>query len=654
MLTTIYINNIKYNVPSNLTILQACEYLGIIIPHFCYNEYLLIAGNCRMCLVEVFNSPKPVASCAVKVTNDIKIFTETPLLDKVRENILEFLLINHPLDCPICDQGGECDLQDLSFYFGSDRSRFFLAKRSVSDKKFSPVIKSVMTRCIHCTRCVRFISELSVNKSLGVVGRGNSSEINTYYNEIIKSELSGNVIDLCPVGALTSKSMLFKGRSWELNSISTIDNFDMFCNPIFINYKFNKILRILPNKVFEIQTNWISDRVRFSYDSYSLQRLNIPLYKQGNQFIKLNWKEVFNKLYYNLYYGSVTGIVGESSDVSSIYCLKKFLNFFGSSDLFIDSLLNNLKINQDFQSNYLFNSSFNEIENSNFILLLNTDLRFESSSLNLKLKELYIKNSNLKIINIGIPVQSTYPVKNIGWNFNIFIKILEGKSKISKQLLINDNPFILGDLNFLKNLKLPVNKIKFNFLNLNLFEVNSFELGITQDKNIKTLINKTLSFILLNSHNFNLKILKNKFIIFIGYQAGININYSNLILPSLSFLESKNLNICNKGISYQSNEIFKVSLKIKNISNLLNYFLFYVKVNFSINLKNYLPLNFNQLNLYNKKFNKSFIYNISMLENKINNFYLFSNFHKTSLLMQNCSKTIFIHKNSFLDLKKNN
>ena len=305
-----------------------------------------------------------------------------------------------------------------------------------------------------------------------------------------------------------------------------------------------------------------------------------------------------------------------------------------------------LKINQDFQSNYLFNSDLSSFSNTDFIILVNTNLRFESSNLNLKLKEIYNSNSNLKIYNIGIPIQSTYPVLNIGWNYKFLTDILEGKSKISKELLLSKNSCIIGDPNFLKNFEMSSSNIKFNILNMNLFEINSYELGITQGKNFKTLINKTLSFILLNSNNFNLKLIKNKFIIFIGYQAGVNINHSNLILPSLSFLETYSININNKGVICESNKIFKMPLKINKI----------VLDEFNVNgtLNSYIPFNSKQLNLYYKNFNVSLFYNISLLENKIHNFYTSSNFHKTSLLMQHCTKTIFIQKNSFIDLKKNN
>jgi len=260
------INDIKIKVPSNITILQACEYINVYIPRFCYHEKLSIAGNCRMCLVEIENSPKPVVSCSFPIINNMKIYTNTPLVKKARENILEFLLLNHPLDCPICDQGGECDLQDQTVLYGNDNSRFYEYKKSVEDKNCGPVIKTIMTRCIHCTRCVRFVQEFTNLKNLGTINRGFNTEISTYINSLIDSEISGNLVDICPVGALTSKFYTFKARNWELNSINAVDFIDGVGSNINVQLKGNKILRILPINNKNINENWISDKTRFFFD----------------------------------------------------------------------------------------------------------------------------------------------------------------------------------------------------------------------------------------------------------------------------------------------------------------------------------------------------------------------------------------------------
>jgi len=269
----IKINNSEFLVKNDISVLEACKYVGISIPRFCYHETLSIAGNCRMCLVEIEKTPKPVSSCTLPVSNNMQIFTDSPLVKKARENVVETLLLNHPLDCPICDQGGECDLQDQTKMWGSDYSRFFMTKRGVEDKNCGPLIKTIMTRCIHCTRCVRFGSEIAGVDVLGTLNRGTSTEIGGYISRIFNSEISGNVIDLCPVGALTSKPYAFKARPWELRSNESIDLTDSTGSNIYVNFKESEILRILPKSNSEINENLISDKARFFHDSSKNQRL---------------------------------------------------------------------------------------------------------------------------------------------------------------------------------------------------------------------------------------------------------------------------------------------------------------------------------------------------------------------------------------------
>merc|ERR1712072_1200678 len=290
----VFVNNEITYVPSNSTVLEACESIGIEVPRFCFHERLSVAGNCRMCLVELEKSPKPVASCAMPIMPDMKIFTDTPLVKKAREGVLEFLLLNHPLDCPICDQGGECDLQDQAMVFGSDSSRFYDLKRGVHDKKLGPLIKTIMTRCIHCTRCIRFATEVAGVEDLGTVVRGTDTEIGTYIEKIFKSELSGNVIDLCPVGALTSKPYAFKARPWELKTEISVDTSDGLGSDIKIDFKSNEIVRVTPHFVNHLEFNanskygysiskdnypftdeWISDKARFSYDGFQSCDMNV-------------------------------------------------------------------------------------------------------------------------------------------------------------------------------------------------------------------------------------------------------------------------------------------------------------------------------------------------------------------------------------------
>jgi len=268
-----------YDYDETLTLLQYCSTVGINVPRFCYHEKLSIAGNCRMCLLEEDLGEKLLASCAIEPEEEMQFYTQTYAVKKAREGILEFLLINHPLDCPICDQGGECDLQDQTVVFGSDRGRFYENKRAVTDKDFGPLIKTVMNRCIHCTRCVRFLSEVAGFGDLGIIGRGGSMEIGTFVEKYIHSELSGNITDICPVGALTSKPYAFLSRPWELNSIHTIDIFDSLNSSIRIDIRGVNVLRILPRLNNYINEDWITDKIRYSYDAIKLQRLLSPLLK---------------------------------------------------------------------------------------------------------------------------------------------------------------------------------------------------------------------------------------------------------------------------------------------------------------------------------------------------------------------------------------
>ena len=308
---TVTVDGMDVLVENGSSVLQACEVVGIEIPRFCFHERLLIAGNCRMCLVEIEKSPKPQASCAVPVMPGMKIFTNTPLVKKAREGVLEFLLLNHPLDCPICDQGGECDLQDQAMIFGSDRSRFFERKRGVEDKNLGPLVKTIMTRCIHCTRCVRFATEVAGVEVLGTTARGIDTEIGTYVEKMFESELSGNIIDLCPVGALTSKPYAFTSRPWELRNTESVDVLDSVGSNIRVDTRGTEIMRIIPRLNEEINEEWISDKTRFSYDALKRQRLTQPMVRNENgDLVAVEWLEAFNYIKKNLRGVSPTDIVG--------------------------------------------------------------------------------------------------------------------------------------------------------------------------------------------------------------------------------------------------------------------------------------------------------------------------------------------------------
>jgi len=384
----IYINNIELEVIPNITVLEACSMLGIYLPRFCYHQKLSVAGNCRMCLIEIEKSPKPVAACAMPVIPNMKIFTETPLVKKARESVLEFLLINHPLDCPICDQGGECDLQDQVFNFGSDKSRFYEKKRIVENKNFGPLIKTIMTRCIHCTRCVRFTSEIAgININyLGTVKRGQQTEITTFVQKAILSELSGNLIDLCPVGALTSKFYAFVARPWELKSVDSIDIFDSIGSSIRIDYKESKVVRILPRfDKFSMNKEWITDKIRFSYDSIYINRITKPLVKHEyfidslSHFYPTTWDYIIQKikLFFELIHPSkICFIIGNKIEIESVFSAKLLSENLGISKFVHDRsfFMDNICLD-----NYTFNLEL--INNADTIFLIGTNPRFEANLL---------------------------------------------------------------------------------------------------------------------------------------------------------------------------------------------------------------------------------------------------------------------------------
>ena len=421
------INDRPVEVLPNTSILQACEIADVVIPRFCYHERLSVAGNCRMCLVEVEKMPKLQASCAVPVSPNMSIKTNTPSVKKAREGVLEFLLINHPLDCPICDQGGECYLQDQSLIYGGDRSRFKEFKRAVEDKNCGPLIKTIMTRCIHCTRCVRFANEVVGVPEFGTSGRGNFIEISTYVDKLFTSELSGNVIDLCPVGALTSKPYAFLSRPWELKSIESIDLFDSIHSNIRVDTRGYEIVRILPRLNENINEEWISDKARFSFDGLSTQRLSEPLIKDSNGDLKpASWLEAINLIFKKMKEtqpNKVAFSIGNFCDLETLTYLHK-----------IRLLLNGVILNQsnenflntDNPTFYKFNTSLSNISKSDVCLLLGVNPRTDGPLLNYYLRKRFL-SGNFKVGYIGSHLNLTFPTYHLGNSIDTVSSVLEGK-----------------------------------------------------------------------------------------------------------------------------------------------------------------------------------------------------------------------------------
>jgi NADH-quinone oxidoreductase chain G len=658
----IYINNIKLNVNKNLTVLQTCNTLNIEIPKFCFQENLQIAGNCRMCLVEIENSPKPVASCAMPLMPNMRIFTDTPLVQKARESVLEFLLINHPLDCPICDQASECDLQDQTMIFGSDRSRFFFKKRGVEDKYCGPFIKTIMTRCIHCTRCVRFANEICGIDELGTTGRGNQTEINFYYPKIFNSEFSGNLIDLCPVGALTSKPYTFKARSWELKNTEGIDILDSIGSNIKISTFNNEIIRILPKTNFEINKEWISNKTRFFFDSLKYQRLQYPLLKNTeNKFEKISWLnalEILNQKLITTDSSKIKSIIGNLTDLESIFLLKKNFNKLGISDITYEDFFKKkkIKINSDFSSNFLFTNSIKSIEESDLCLIIGSNIRKEGSILNIHLIN-RLKKGNFQIAYIGNKIDFTYPIKHIGLTFLTLINIILGKHSFCKNLKKAKRPIIIFGENFLnqkngifllsklKTLSFLKNKI--NFFNSKTALINFLEITFSPKK--RSFDNSKLYYLFNTNLQNNLKINEKKFIIYQGHHFTKDAQNSNLILPGLTFLEKKGIYINLEGFIQKNEQILnlnteqrKDSIIFKNIYNFLikkNQ----LKKNEFLKIKNILPYlvkkKIKSINYFN--FNKKHLkININFLDSLIKNNYYTNILEQYSKILTNSNKII--------------
>ena len=503
---------------------------------------------------------------------NMKIFTDTPLVQKTRESVLEFLLINHPLDCPICDQASECDLQDQTMIFGSDRSRFFFEKRGVEDKYCGPFIKTIMTRCIHCTRCVRFANEICGIDDLGTTGRGNKTEINFYYSQIFNSEFSGNLVDLCPVGALTSKPYAFKARSWELKKKEGIDVLDSLGSNIKIDIFNNEIIRILPKTNFNINKEWISNKTRYFFDSLKYQRLKYPLLKDNeNNFYKISWLKalnIINQKLLNTDSSQIKSIIGNLTDFESLFLLKKNLNKLGILNIHYESFLNNkkIKINSDLTSNFLFNNTLKSIEESDLCLIVGSDIRKEGSILNIHFIN-RLKKGNFKIAYIGNKINFTYPIQHLGLTFKTLINIFLGKHSFCKDLKKSKKPLIfIGEnvlkqkngfyfLSKLKNLSIFKNNI--NFFNSQTSLINFFEITFSQSNNF---LNNSKVYYLYNTNlQKKLKISKDSFIIYQGHHFTKDAQNSNLILPGLTFLEKNGLYINSEGFIQKNEKILNLN-----------------------------------------------------------------------------------------------
>lgn len=663
MLLSVFVNDVQISVDSRISVLQACEMAGFVIPRFCYHERLSVAGNCRMCLVEIEKAPKLVASCAVPLMSGMRIKTNSPAVRKSREGVLEFLLINHPLDCPICDQGGECDLQDQVMVYGSDRGRFREYKRAIEDKNCGPIVKTIMTRCIQCTRCIRFANEVAGVSELGTSGRGNQIEIGTYVDKLLKSEFSGNLIDLCPVGALTSKPYAFAARSWELKSIESIDTLDAVCSNIRVDVRGYEVLRVLPSTNEELNESWLNDKSRFSFDGLKRQRLCDPLFKRNGGFVQISWLEAFNIINDRLKISKpqINGLIGSQADLESSFMLKMLLSFFGKSNILNNGY--NMLQHIDFESSYKFNSKINGIENCDVCVLVGVDPRKEASILNLKLRKHYV-NSNFKVANFGSVLNLTFPCSHLGSSSSDMLRFMKGQHPFCETFKKAKRPYIIFGCSFFKILNeelarliitfiskntriLYKDSFDFNFLSFQASQVGSFRLGLSTDN----IYSKPGLIYAVGDAIIPSNLSNTAFIVYQGHQGNLNALKADLILPGSAYTEKDCIFINTEGRVQKTQKIVRSPGKSKNDASILS-----ALINFVSKQKTVVNLKLLEIEHYNVVFNtflnsqrpvNGTFKNSIIISSKLNNFYLSDPISKASPTMAKCSKQL-LSKESLL------
>ena len=437
------INGIEVEVEPGTSILQACEQVGVEIPRFCYHDRLSVPANCRMCLVELEGAPKPVASCAMAAGDNMKVLTGSEKVKKARNGVMEMLLINHPLDCPICDQGGECDLQDQAMGYGFDRSRFAENKRAVQDKYLGPLVKTVMTRCIHCTRCVRFADEVAGVPEMGMTGRGEHSEIGPYIEKAISTELSGNLVDVCPVGALTSKPYAFNARPWELKKTQTIDVLDAVGSNIRMDARGSEVLRVQPRLHEDVNEEWISDKTRYACDGLKKRRLDKPYVRIDGKLQPADWPEAFEAIRKGLdgvKGDEIAAIAGDQADAETMFLLKELMASLGSSNL--ECRQDGANFDPTVPAGYLFNSSIAGIEQADVILVVGANPRVEAPLVNARIRKRYLQGG-LTVGMIGVQENLTYPYQYLGAGPQTLADVIAGNGDFAKALKDAKNPLVI-------------------------------------------------------------------------------------------------------------------------------------------------------------------------------------------------------------------
>ncbi len=559
---TLTIDGVEITVDSGVTLMQACEEAGAEIPRFCYHDRLSIAGNCRMCLVEQENAPKPIASCAMPAADGMVIHTNSPSIKKAREGVMEFLLINHPLDCPICDQGGECDLQDQSMAYGGNDSRYDENKRAVTEKNMGPLIKTVMTRCIHCTRCIRFAQEVAGVEEIGALGRGEHMEISTYLEQSMTSELSGNVIDLCPVGALTSKPYAFTARSWELEKTESIDVHDAVGSNIRVDVRGKEVMRILPRLNEDVNQEWLADRSRFAYDGLKKGRLDKPYVRVDGKLTEATWEDAFKTIADKVAGtdgSKIAGIAGDLADVESMTALKDLLISLGSANL--DCRTDGVQYDASNRASYLFNSTISGIDQADALLIIGANIREDAPIINARIRQQSL-TGNMQIAVIGETLDLTYDYDYLGAGAQTLADLVSGNGAFAQTLKDASNPMIIMGQNVLSRadgqaiaamaaqLADNVGAITagwngYNVLHQAAGRVGGLDIGfVPQDggRDVAGILDGAASgdieiVFLHHADEIDVSKLQNAFVIYQGSHGDAGVQHADVILPGAAYTE---------------------------------------------------------------------------------------------------------------------
>lgn len=557
------IDGVEVEFEAGMSVIQVCDANGVEIPRFCYHEKLEIAGNCRMCLVEVKpGPPKPQASCALPAAEGQEIFTKTPMVKKAREGVMEMLLINHPLDCPICDQAGECDLQDQAMAYGSGNSRYHEHKRAVEDKNMGPLIKTQMTRCIHCTRCVRFAEDVAGVPEIGALYRGENMQISTYLEQAMTSEMSANVIDLCPVGALTSKPYAFMARPWELRKTESIDVMDAVGSNIRIDARGEAVLRILPRLNDDVNEEWLSDKSRYACDGLRNQRLDRPYIRRDGKLQEASWEEALTLVADKMKASKpekIAALAGNMVDMESMYALRELMLRLGSANL--DCRQDGSKIDPNDAASYMFGSGIAGIEEADVVLMIGTNPRHEAPIINTRLRKAFLQRGT-QFFNIGTPLDLTFPVTELGNDPRLLNLVMNGDHALAKILSEAKRPaIILGAaavaredgssiLNAAKALAEQFGVVTdewngFNMLHYAAARVGGLEVGFVPQKDGKDIAgiieaieqHEIECVYLLGVDEIDMRYFGEAFVVYQGHHGDIGAHRADVVLPGAAYTE---------------------------------------------------------------------------------------------------------------------